>query len=556
MRWRTEQTSRLRASGFPSALGFVRWACVVRIVVAGVTLAAAVIAGPEVPAATIGTLVAAAVGSLLIGGYVVWYLSRGHGRMRRAYLYAQAMFDLALVTVVVHFTGGVDSQFPALYVLVIAVSAVLMPLSSSLVVTSLGITLYVTDIVFFHSAQIDAAIGFQVVVFVSVFVAISVIASRAHVAGVERHELEQEVRRLTLEASDILENIRSGIVTVDGDGTLIYTNPAALELLGLKGRPVLGQSFPKLLSGRSRELWDVIEATQRMRLKTQRIEGWVRVDDRAFPIGVTTTALNLADEGPVTVTAIFSDISGQKRIEELHVRNGRLEAVAELSASLAHEIKNPLASIRSSVEQLAQSERATADERFLADLVVRESDRLSRLLNDFLDFSRVRVVEASVLDLTEIARGAVDVVRLHPDCQPNTPIEVTGVTALVEGDADLLHQVVVNLILNAVQASGGRARITVEVREPDVTDVPGGLPHDTCLMLRVRDEGPGVPPELVERLFDPFVTGRVGGTGLGLAIVQRAVQAHRGAVWVDSTPGEGTMFTILIPAKAVLEVAA
>ncbi len=508
------------------------------------------------PPGTILILVAATAGSVILGGYAAWYLQKTGGRLGRGYLYTQAVFDLALVTLVVHVTGGSDSQFPALYVLVIAMSAVLMPLSSSLVVTSLGILMYVADIVFWHSAQTTAAIGFQIAVFVGVFVAISVIASRAHVAGVERQELEREVRRLKLEASDILENIRSGIVTVDGDGHLIYTNPAALELLGLRGQSVLGRPLAKLVSGRSRELWDVIEATQRLRLKTQRTEGWVRWGDRAFPIGVTTTALNLADDEPVTVTAIFSDISGQKRIEELHIRNGRLEAVAELSASLAHEIKNPLASIRSSVEQLAQSDRTTADERFLADLVVRESDRLARLLNDFLDFSRVQVVDSSTVDLSAVACGAVDIVRRHPDCLPDTSVEVMGDAILVEGDKDLLHRVVANLVLNAVQASGGRSRVTVEIREPDVADVPRGLPHDACAMMRVCDDGPGIPPELQERLFDPFVTGRVGGTGLGLAIVQRAVQAHRGVVWVESSPQDGTIFTILIPAKAVLEVAA
>jgi two-component system sensor histidine kinase PilS (NtrC family) len=467
----------------------------------------------------------------------------------------QALFDLALVTTVVHVTGGPESQFPALYVLVIAVSAVLMPLSSSLLITTLAIVLYVADVVW-QAAPVTGAIGLQIAVFVGVFLAMAFIANRARVAGVERQELVQEVRRLKLEASDILKNIRSGIVTVDGDGILLYTNPAALELLGIGESDILGRPLVEVLAGRSSELWDVIVTTQRLRLKTQRTEGYVRAGEKSFPIGVTTTALDLSDEGPATVTAIFSDISGQKRIEELHLRNGRLEAVAELSASLAHEIKNPLASIRSSVEQLARSDRASNDERFLADLVLRESDRLNRLLNEFLDFSRVHVVASRPLDLVEVATGAVDVVRRHPDCSSDIAIEVAGTSAPIDGDEDLLHRVIVNLVLNAVQASGGRAQIRVEIRPPDVTDVPRGMPFETAVMLKVIDDGPGVPRELADKLFDPFVTGRVGGTGLGLAIVQRAVQAHRGSVWVDSTPGEGTAFTLLLPAKGVLEVAA
>src|SRR4029077_19044868 len=124
-----------------------------------------------------------------------------------------------------------------------------------------------------------------------------------------------------------------------------------------------------------------------------RVEGSVRRADRVFPIGLTTTTI----EGPKgempRVTAIFADISDSKRLEELHLRAERLEAVAELSSSLAHEIKNPLASIRSSVEQLSRSTRANADERFVGGVIVRETDRLSRLLTEFLDFSRVRVTE-------------------------------------------------------------------------------------------------------------------------------------------------------------------
>src|SRR5438034_8372125 len=115
-----------------------------------------------------------------------------------------------------------------------------------------------------------------------------------------------------------------------------------------------------------------------------------RSPDRTFPIGVTTTTLDLEPDGAPRVTAIFTDISDSKRLEELHLRAERLEAVAELSSSLAHEIKNPLASIRSSVEQLGRAKRADPDEKFLTSLIVRESDRLSRLLSEFLDFSRVR----------------------------------------------------------------------------------------------------------------------------------------------------------------------
>jgi len=255
------------------------------------------------------------------------------------------------------------------------------------------------------------------------------------------------------------------------------------------------------------------------------------------------------------VTAIFTDISDQKRLEELRLRAERLEAVAELSASLAHEIKNPLASIRSSVEQLAASDHASDDEKLLAGLVVRESDRLSGLLSEFLDFSRVRVTDCRPLDLASVVTRAVALVRNHPDSGEDAAIEIVTDPVSIEGDEDLIHRVVVNLVLNAIQASGGDVNVRVCVRTASSSELPRGLRLDAPAVLEVIDDGPGIPAELEGRVFEPFVTGRVGGSGLGLAIVQRAVQAHRGAVFVDSKPDQNTTFTVFLPTKAMPEVA-
>ncbi|HXV86533.1 MAG TPA: ATP-binding protein, partial [Gemmatimonadales bacterium] len=239
---------------------------------------------------------------------------------------------------------------------------------------------------------------------------------------------------------------------------------------------------------------------------------------------------------------------------EMHLRTERLEAVAELSASLAHEIRNPLASIRSSVEQLAHTAGASEDEQTLAGLVVRESDRLSRLLNEFLDFSRVRVTRRELLDLAAVAGAAAAVVRGHPDCQAAVTVDVRGQASPLEGDEDLLHRVVVNLVLNAVQAVGPGGQVVVEVRPAAPQDLPSGVQLDEPVLLRVRDNGPGIAPEIRERMFEPFVTDRAGGSGLGLAIVHRAVQAHRGVVLVDAAR-PGTTFTVLLPGGAGGEAA-
>ena len=542
-------------TGVPSTLGLLRWVYFGRVTVAIVVFMAAAFSFKEVPPGTLVIIAVAAIASVLVSVWSLWFTHISGRSPNNTFLYAQAVFDLVLVTTVVHVTEGPASEFPALYILVIAVSAVLMPLSSSLLITTLASVLYVADIVWWLDVPLTGAVFVQLAVFLAVFIVTGLVTGRVREAGAESEKLQQEVHRLRLEAADILRNIRSGVITVDGDGALAYANDAALELLGLNQADALERPLRELLAERSTELVEVIFETQRRRVKSLRADGVVHRSDRSFPIGVTTTALDLENDGSASVTAIFTDISDQKRMEELRLRAERLEAVAELSASLAHEIKNPLASIRSSVEQLAASDHASDDEKLLAALVVRESDRLSGLLSEFLDFSRVRVTDCRPLDLASVVTRAVELVRTHPDSGEKAEIGIVADPVSIEGDEDLIHRVVVNLVLNAIQASGGDVRVQVCVRTASSSELPRGLQLDGAAVLEVIDDGPGIPAELEGRVFEPFVTGRVGGSGLGLAIVQRAVQAHRGAVFVESDPDRKTTFTVFLPTKAMPEVA-
>jgi two-component system sensor histidine kinase PilS (NtrC family) len=491
----------------------------------------------------------AALTSVGVSGASVWYTHIRRNLPGLTFLYGQALFDLSLVTIVVHLTEGPASLFPALYILIIAVSAVLMPLQSSLLVTALAGLLYFADIALLQPGALTATVGLQIAVFVAVFIVTGLIGSRVRTADVEREVLQQEVRRLRLEAADILRNIQSGVLTVDGVGDLAYANPAAINLLGLPQENIVGKPLASILADRSPQLLDVIVETQRRKTGTLRAEVLVTGAAKPVPVGVTTTAVSTDREDSSSVTAIFTNISDQKRLEELKLRTERLEAVAEMSASLAHEIKNPLASIRSSVEQLAKSPHADEDERFLANLVVRESDRLSGLLSEFIDFSRVRVKEHRELDLESLVRAAVRIVEKHPDCPEDTRIEVISDTASIEGDEALLHSVLLNLMLNAAQASIDGVTITVEARKALASELPNPYLMGDSVLIKVSDNGPGIPEELRDKIFEPFVSGRVGGSGLGLAIVQRAVQAHRGIVFVDSTPDEGSSFTVLLPCR-------
>ena len=498
---------------------------------------------------------------MLVTAAAVTIASYWHTHFRQkipgpTFLYLQALFDVLLITAVVHMTGGAESDFASLYVILVAVTALLMPPANAGLVTLFAGLVYFADVFWGHGAAVAAGVWIQLVVFGLVAAVMAYVASRVNVMGAEREALAAEVRQVLLEADDVLRNIPTGVVTVDADGRLLYCNPAAEQILGFREREWRSRPIMPEFARIAPEFWAAVTATARRGVRAMRVEATVRRPDRTFLIGVTTTTLEIAPDVTPRVTAIFTDISDSKRLEELHLRAERLEAVAELSSSLAHEIKNPLASIRSSVEQLARTKRANPDDKFLGGLIVRESDRLSRLLSEFLDFSRVRVTECRPLDLHEVARAAIRLVHQHSDCPADAQIELHGEATPMEGDEDLLHRVVSNLVLNAVQAAGPGARVTVRTGRPAPHELPGGAGIDHAVSLRVTDNGPGIPETVRARLFEPFVTGRTGGTGLGLAIVQRAVDAHRGLVLVDTATGRGTTFIVYFPAARRKEEAA
>lgn len=463
-------------------------------------------------------------------------------------LYVQAFADVVAIITVVHLTGGERSPFPALFVLIIAAYSLYLSFGSALLVTVLSFALYFADAMWGQPEVPGQGFVGQLVVFSLVFAAVSVLAARLRTAGARTLELESELRRVRLEAEDVLRNLTSGVVTIDPVGRLAYINPMAERLLGLSGRRVMGLPAMEGIRAVAPALAEAIGVSIRTGRRIIRSEGDItRPDGSTFPIGLSITTLEQSGQSTPSVTAIFTDISDQKKLQELHLRAERLEAVAELSASLAHEIRNPLAAIRSSIEQLARSPRTSDDEKFLAELIMRESDRLSRLLSEFLDFSRVRVTRSAPMDLQGVARGAVRLVGEHPDRAEGVVLAVEGVPVTVEGDEDLLHRVVSNLTLNAVQAAKGPVRVTVTTGIAAVGELPAGAALDRAAKITVADNGPGIPEEVRPRLFEPFVSGRVGGSGLGLSIVQRAVEAHRGLVFVDSTLGVGTTFTIYLP---------
>jgi two-component system sensor histidine kinase PilS (NtrC family) len=543
----------------------LRWVYIGRLAISLAIFLAAVFGWQEAPRDD--TLIATFI---ILAALVFTTLSAGWSEIYRrsltdGFLGAQVLFDLTLITGIVHITGGAQSQFTALYILVIAVSALILSISAGLLVAALACVLYFADVILAHQSALDVGIWLQLGVFAGVALSSGYIAARLREARAGRAELEAELVNVRLQAEEILRNIRSGIVTVDAEGRLVYANPAAGALLGVDFQPRVGEQVLSVIEPISPTLALALERAIRRGVRTTRAEGRVSSHARHFPIGLNTTITASEStssdgngatpvEGQVarTATAIFQDISDQKRLDTLHLRTQRLEAVAELSASLAHEIKNPLASIRSAVEQIGHSTHATPDERTLTELIVRESDRLSRLLSEFLDFARVRVSHVERLDVATVARGAANLAGTHPGRPEGVSVvvEAPREPLHIEGDEDLLHRALFNLILNGVQASPPGSAVRVQVARLSPDDAPAGVSLEPGgAVIRVSDSGPGIPAEVRDRLFDPFFTTKPGGSGLGLAIVHRAIESHRGYVFVDSDDSGkgGTRITVLLP---------
>ncbi|HKP30680.1 MAG TPA: ATP-binding protein [Gemmatimonadales bacterium] len=470
---------------------------------------------------------------------------------------SQALADLAVVSGLVRVGGEASTALAAMYVVVIAVYALLLPTWAGITVALAAGGAYVIASLLANDGSLPPGLWGQIIVFGFVFLLVAVLGHRLQHSVAAQSHLETELQRVRYEAEEVLRSIKTGVITVNGKGRLAFVNPAGERLLGLPSPARMGQPVLEYLGQVAPELQAAVSAGLERGHRVARGEGTVHTaDGRVFPIGLSTTTFAQTFDGLPAVTALFTDLSDHKQLQELHLRAERLEAVAALSASLAHEIRNPLASIRSSVEQLALSAQADEDERTLGHLIVRESDRLSRLLGEFLDFSRVRAVRFTPVNLFAVASETARMVRERPECGEEMNLEVRGDAILIEADEDLLHRVVSNLAINAVQACKGKGTVSITVGPAHPSDLPPGADLEMPVQVIVEDDGPGIDPDLIDRLFEPFVSRRAGGSGLGLAIVQRAVEAHRGLVLVDSNPGKGARFTVYLPSRPFRESAA
>ena len=249
----------------------------------------------------------------------------------------------------------------------------------------------------------------------------------------------------------------------------------------------------------------------------------------------------LADKQFRTSEKLKEALEDKEIMTQQLIRSGRLQALGELTAGLAHEIKNPLASLKGSAEIIADEIPDTSSRRKMVDIHAKELDRLNDLLERFLNFARPRSFEVTNLDLCDIVSKTITLTssqagRNHIQIKWSRPQEALS----VHGDREKLSQVLLNLILNAIQASPDHGEIEVECGR----ETKG---KHSFIFLEIKDNGPGIPDDLQEKIFNPFFTTKESGTGLGLSIASRIVDEHNGFIRVENVADKGALFRMYLP---------
>src|ERR1700689_4996227 len=452
----------------------------------------------------------------------------------------QVLADLAMVTLVVHVTGGIDSSLNFLYPLVIVVACMLLPrvwgyLSAALAFILFGTILELDYylVVPSYSTSHPKLKALQVVIFVNLFAYFAI----AYLAGLLMSKLRQVDVQLK-DASGALENLQAlhenivqsmsgGVITTGLDGRITLVNRAAQQLLEISEAELRGRSVADLFQ-------DPLPHFGGGRADAE--VRYVAVNGFRKTFRVLVSALNVSARGDLGFVYSFDDLTEIRRLEREVRMQDRLAAVGRLAAAIAHEIRNPLTSIAGSVSMLSDAPSLNEDHRRLLDIVTRESQRLNSIITDFLAYSRTKQYHFDRVDLVQSVEDTLTLM------DHRMTAEKTGITigrrfaephAWTIADGDKLKQVFWNLCENAVRAmkDGGTLTAAVESLGDD-------------WQVSFIDTGTGMTPQQIEKIFEPFQSNFEGGTGLGLAIVYQIVEAHEGKVWARSKPGQGTTFVL------------
>jgi two-component system sensor histidine kinase PilS (NtrC family) len=504
---------------------------------------------------------------------VVYYLTR-RVHLRLSWLIeAQLVIDVCIVSSIVVLTGGFHSDFVALYVLPILGGSVLRLSRGGMTVALYSAVLFGVIVASQYGLVIPQPDHWGLTnailplpppryAFYSVSVHMLAFVAVARLTGYlaqSLHRSDQSLRAASTAIADlqafnqhVIDSMSGGLAATDADGCVVMFNRAAEAITGQHAALVRGQAaadvlqLPPELRG---ALADVVATGRGRRV----VYPFTMRAGQQIELGITLGPLMTHSGAGFLFT--FQDVTELKRLEREAETQKRLAAVGQMAAGIAHEIRNPLASMSGSMQVLRQELQLDPDQAQLFDIVLRESERLNQTIRDFLSYARPQQGQTASVDMGAVVRDAARLLRNSPDCTTAHQIECAtdGATTLFAVEAQM-RQIVWNLATNALRAmpKGGTLRLHVAASGSAAASGAGG----PAVVLSVSDDGVGIPGEDIDRIFQPFHGGFAKGAGLGLAIVHRIVSDQGGSIAVHSQAGQGTTIDVILPAERRAEVAA
>jgi two-component system sensor histidine kinase PilS (NtrC family) len=468
--------------------------------------------------------------------------------------------DAVVISAAIVLSGGVESPFTILYMLPIVAAASVQFQRGGLQLATLSSVLFVGLVLLQYLYAADNITGpftlpqadlpsvsvaqYTVVLNTFGFFAVALLsgslAERARQGEAQFEQATVEIADLQAFNQYVLDNLLSGLATADSHDHLLTFNRSAMVITGRTGALPIGKIGAEVMQLPAAFAATISQDLARVRSKRTDYR-FRRPDGQTIDLGVSVAALPLPD-GSRGYLYTFQDVTEVKRFEQNARLQQRLAAVGEMAAGIAHEIRNPLASMSGSMQMLKGELSLSGDQAQLMDIVLRESDRLNETIKSFLAYARPQRVQVQTLDLRPVVQETAMLLRNSPEVEERHTIAVRlpETAVMVDADEGQIRQILWNLATNGLRAMPERGTLTLSAREE--------LSGDQRLaLLLIEDNGVGIAPEDVDAIFQPFRGSFGKGTGLGLAIVHRIVTDYGGQIDVRSRLGHGTTFRVAFP---------
>jgi two-component system sensor histidine kinase PilS (NtrC family) len=550
-------------------LSKIKWLMLLRLLFATFLLVATVV----VQARAFPTFFNTSLLSLYILTGVIYFLTLCYAlllkRIRNYILlaYVQLFFDVLFVTALIYVTGGIESIFSFIYILNIINAAIMLYRRGGLLIASASSICYgsLLDLQYFNiihpfytraTGLMTYSIGYyfytllmNIAAFYVVAVLSSYLAEELRRSSVKLKAKQYDLDQLELLHRNIVQSMSTGLITLNNRLEITYSNPAAEVISGLGYDEMegsyIGDIFPKIIQ----HLPVRVESGGKIEI-AHRQKGididFERQDGAKLHLGFSRSILRDPGGDEMGLILIFQDLTEFRQMQEKVRRMDRLAVAGELAAGIAHEIKNPLASLSGSIQMLRDEVDFGPMQQRLMDITMREAERLNALVNEFLLFSRPEKTVDQSVEINQVIKDTLEMLKNSPELSRPIRIEKNLTDNLwVHIDAQRLQQVIWNLILNAVQemTNSGSLTIATAVR----TNRSGNETERNLAEISIADTGPGINPENQGKVFDPFFTTKDQGTGLGLTIVHRIVEDYDGEIFLESDGSSGTIFILHFP---------